>query len=242
MKQVPTIDKIKKLLQHFKQGHIPTLAEHEVNPGLPKGSRENYLYFTLPVCLNFQRNSPALWKSALLTWNDPKTNYLFFPEKIAKTSLEKVQSDLGKHRLALQKNRHTHIWAAISKTLHDQFNDDPREIFKQTNYDVIKLLAMLQTTHKVHFPYLSGPKLSNYWPYILSHYTNLNLINPHEISIIPDTHVIKSTIHLGLTPTGAGSPEVTMVWKVLLKDSGISPVEVHPVLWNWSRNNFLPEV
>ena len=43
------LDKVKLLLDYFDQGLIPTLAQHEVNPGLPIGSRENYLYFTLPV-------------------------------------------------------------------------------------------------------------------------------------------------------------------------------------------------
>ena len=115
--------KVKSLHRAFHEGKIPTLKDHEVYPDNPKDSRENYLYFTLSPSLNFQRNSPVLWKSALATWNDPKTNYLFFPEKVIETPYEKVQMDLVKHKLALQKNKHTSIWVTLCKTLHDKFSD-----------------------------------------------------------------------------------------------------------------------
>lgn len=101
------LEKVKRLIALYEQGLIPTLAQHEVNPGLPRASRENYLYFTLPVCINFQRNSPAMWAAALATWEDPETQYVFSPEKLAETPIEKVRGDLVKHRLALQPNKHT---------------------------------------------------------------------------------------------------------------------------------------
>mgnify|MGYP002398541263 CR=1 FL=1 len=64
----------------------------------------------------------------------------------------------------------------------------------------------------------------------------------HEISIIPDTHVIKSTAVLGLEKENATPERVVEVWKDLLKDSPFTPVELHPILWNWSRNGFMPMV
>ena len=76
------LSRVRRLLELFEAGQIPTLAQHEVHPGVPTGSRENYLYFTLPVCINFQRNSPAMWAAALKTWEDPTTRYVFFPEKL----------------------------------------------------------------------------------------------------------------------------------------------------------------
>ena len=72
------LEKVKRLLEIYEQGLIPTLHQHEVNPSLPPGSRENYLYFTLPVCINFQRSSPAMWAAALATWEDEATRYVFF--------------------------------------------------------------------------------------------------------------------------------------------------------------------
>ena len=236
------LNRILKLHKLYHDGEIPTLAQHEVNPKLPKGSRENYLYFTLPPCINFQRHSPAMWASALKMYEDPKTKYLFFPETVVKTKREKVQKDLLKYKLALQPNKHTDIWIAVAKAFNNYFDNDPRELFKATNWDVTEIQKLIQEEKKKEFPYISGPKMANYWLYILSQYTNAKFRNMQEISIIPDTHVLQCSIHLGLTDASMNSLEVAKVWKELLKDQEVTPVEMHPVLWNWSRNNFLPKV
>jgi hypothetical protein len=183
-----------------------------------------------------------MWAAALKTYEDESTRYTFFPEQLAAVPLEQVRADLGKHRLAIQPNKHTHIWTTIAQTLHDYYDNDPRNILGEANYDAAQLIRLLQVEHRSRFPYLSGPKLSNYWPYILSHYTDATFANAQEISIIPDTHVLQSSAVLGVAPSGATPLEVEAAWKVLLKGSGISPVQVHPVLWNWSRNNFRPSV
>ncbi|MDO8582497.1 MAG: hypothetical protein Q7R63_00680 [bacterium] len=241
MNQKDTLKRVLQLHKSFREGKIPTIKNHEINPGHPKGSRENYLYFTLPPCLNFQRSSPSMWKSAFATWSDPETNYLFYPEKVVTTPYEKVQKDLVKHKLSLQKNKHTNIWVTICKSLHDKFNDDPRKLIKDSNSSVIQIVKYLRE-NKTTFPYLNGPKMSNYWLYILDHYSDLKLIDKNELSIIPDTHVAQCSEHLKITESDASPEQIAFAWKELLKDSSLTPVEMHPVLWNWSRNNFMPEV
>ena len=52
------LEKLKTLKKQFEDGVIPVEHKHEVNPGLPKGSRENYLYFIMTCSLNYQRSSP----------------------------------------------------------------------------------------------------------------------------------------------------------------------------------------
>jgi hypothetical protein len=236
------LDRVLKLHKLFQKGQIPTLAQHEVHPGLPKGSRENYLYFTLPPCINFQRHSPAMWASALKTWEDSKTNYLFYPEKVAEETRVQVQRDLLKHKLALQLNKHTDIWMTVSRAFNKHFKNDPRELLKAGDWDVLGVHRIIQQDMREEFPYISGPKMANYWLYILSHYTDAKFKNMQEISIIPDTHVLQSSLHLGLSTLAMTSVEVAGIWKELLRGSEVPPVEMHPVLWNWSRNNFFPEV
>ena len=111
------LTKVVNLHKLFSDGKIPTLTQHEVNPGLDKGSRLNYIYFTLPVCLNFQRSSPAMWQSVLKTFTDPETNYVFYPEKLVDRSLEDIRASLIKHKLGVQPNKHTDIWIRISTTI-----------------------------------------------------------------------------------------------------------------------------
>jgi hypothetical protein len=236
------LERVCELVAHYQTGTIPRLAQHEVHPGLPRGSRENYLYFTLPVCINFQRSSPAMWAAALKTYQDPATQYVFFPERLAGVDPEVIRADLVKHKLALQPHKHVLIWTTIARTLHDFYRDDPRVVLAEVDYDAGQLIRLLQTTQRDRFPYLGGPKLSNYWPYILSYFTDAAFRNAHLISIIPDTHVIQSSVRLGLVPPGATTHQVEIAWAELLNGSGLSPSELHPVLWNWSRNKFLPAV
>lgn len=236
------IDRVEKIYDLFHQGAIPTLTQHEVNPNLDTSSRLQYIYFTLPVCLNFQRSSPAMWASALKTYDDPETNYLFYPEKVVNHKYEKIQKDLRKHGLSVQPNKNTDIWIKISTTLNEQYNNDPRQIIQEGNSDVEKIISIIQKTRKEDFPYLRGPKLSNYWLHILDKYTDIKLKNKDKISIIPDTHIIQSSIHLGVVSKDAKISEIEKAWFDLLKDSKLSPVDMHAVLWNWSRNNFQPKV
>jgi len=183
-----------------------------------------------------------MWQSALNTYNDPTTNYLFFPEKLVDVSTDQIRSDLVKHKLALQPTKHTHIWTSIAASLNRFYDDDPREVLLESGNDAGRLIHKLQVENRARFPYLCGPKLSNYWPYILMQYTDAELAHTNEISIIPDTHVIQSSKRLGIVSAGASPQQVDRAWRNLLAGSGISPSSVHQVLWNWSRNNFLPEV
>jgi hypothetical protein len=236
------LENVKKLYQLFLAGAVKGPEKHEVNPGLPRGSRENYLYFTLPCCINFQRNSPALWQSALDTYQDPSTNYVFFPEKLVKKEKEEVQKDLAKHKLALQPNKHSSIWINICNTLASHYKSDPKEVLRENNFDISLIIQTLQKDKKHLFPYLGGIKLSNYWLFILSIFTDVEFKNIQEISIIPDVHVIRSTIKLGLAKEGVQPLEVEQIWRQVSKEIGISPVDMHSALWRWSRNNFYPKL
>src|SRR5262249_59028529 len=57
-------------------------THHEVYPRVDRGSRENFLYFTLAAALNVQRASEGLWRSALATYTDPQTRFVFLPEHV----------------------------------------------------------------------------------------------------------------------------------------------------------------
>lgn len=236
------IRKITKLYDLDKQGLIPHLEKHEVHPDLPLSSRENYLYFFLSCSLNFQRNSVALWQSALDTWNDEKTRYVFFPEKVIATPYETFQKDMVKHKLALQKNKHPMIWFTLCKTLFDFYQSDPRILLQKTDYEVEKFVYHLQKEKKKLFPYMSGLKLSNYVLAILSWFTDLKLKDMYNLSIIPDTRIMQATVKLGIADSLPTPQQTVDLWRELLKETQIPPHEMHSILWHWSRNNFKPEV
>jgi hypothetical protein len=235
-------ERILELLRLYQNGGLTGPQIHEVHPGLSLGSRENYLYFTLPCCINYQRSSPALWQSALDTWDDEETRYLFFPERVSEEIVAQICHDMRKHRLAVQTFKHPLIWRTIGRTLFEHYGSDPRAILEEGNYDVPILIRHLQTEKRDRFPYLGGIKLSNYWLFILSRFTDARFLRLEELSIIPDRHIVRSTVRLGLADERVKPQEVEALWRPLLKELGILPTEMHPVLWAWSRGGFVPEV
>lgn len=72
------LDTVYALLEAYKSGRLggEKMPEDE-NPVLEKLSCENYLYFTLPMSLNYQRNSYTLWEGAYKTFMDKDTTDVF---------------------------------------------------------------------------------------------------------------------------------------------------------------------
>jgi hypothetical protein len=234
--------RIQSLHTLFLAGEIPGPQQHELHPDLPRGSRENYLYFTLSCSLNFQRSSPSLWRAAFNTYSDPETRWVFFPELTCKRSHESLAASLGRYSLAVQTNKHPRIWSALTSTLRQYYKSDPREVLAAGDTDVVRVLAIVQKERRDLFPYLGGIKLSNYWLFIISQFTDANLFNLAELSIIPDTHVIKGSLELGVASEGVSAAEVDRLWRPILKKLNIPPAEMHSALWRWSRAGFTPEI
>lgn len=233
------LQKVKRLIDYWERWDIPMEHKHEVNPWLDLWSRENYLYFTLPVSLNFQRSSTAMRKAALDTWEDTETNYLFFPELVVEAEYEKIQADLRKHKLSLQPNKHTQIRTTISKSLFEKHDSDPRKLVSSKKRCVVQIQNYLRENKK-NFPYLNWSKMCDYWMFIMHHYTDIKLQNKHKLSIIPDTHIQQASIVLWVSLTEDKPDMVKEKWFKLLKWTDINPVDLHSMLWNWSRNDFKP--
>jgi hypothetical protein len=214
------------------------------NPGLPKESKENYLYFTLPMALNYQRNSYTLWESANKTYVDSITNFVFNPEIVISKSFEEVQAALIKYKVALQKDKQTQIWIKLCGTIVSRYNGDIRNLFIEFDNDVKKIKEFIQITAKKDFPYLSGMKICNYWLYVITQYTDIKYKNIECLTVAPDTHVIKATHRLGLiNDAELNSSNVQKIvierWVDLFKDTPYIPIDIHTALWLWSRNGFM---
>lgn len=157
-----------------------------------------------------------MWQSALQTRQDPATNYLFYPEQVVQLPFEKIQADLIKHKLALQRNKHTQIWMTLCQTFHQKRNDDPRRLIHANENSVVRIRDELQT-HKKNYPYLNGSKMCDYRMFIMSHYTDIQLQNRHLLSIIPDTHIQQASVVLGLTTPQDGPEQVKEKWFAVLQ-------------------------
>lgn len=169
--------------------------------------------------------------------NDSSTNYLFFPEKIILCSFEKIQSEITKHKLWLQKNKHTQIWIKLCETLHEKWGDDPRNLIQTNESCVIKIRSEL-INNKKRYPYLNWPKMSDYRMFIMSHCTDTKLQNKHMLNIIHDTHIRQASIKLWLNSIIDWPEKVKKKWFLLLEKTWINPVDLHSMLQNRGKNHF----
>jgi hypothetical protein len=215
----------------------------DAHPTLPCDSADCFHYFTLPMALNYQRDSYALWRAATAAYDDPDTRAIFDPKAVVRMSDESLAERLLRHRVALQPVRHPAIWKTLCKAIVKLFDGDIRSLFSSTSGDVATILDLVQRRHKRDFPYLSGPKIANYWLFVIEKYTSATLRGRDVLSIAPDTHVIQASIRLGVVPETIHHrtdyrEAVSQSWRVVLGGSELVPIDVHTALWLWSRSHF----
>ena len=236
-----------RLLDVYQSGALGgERMPEDANPGLAVGSCENALYFTLPMALNYQRSAYALWESAKATWEDAETRDVFVPERVVSMTEEELRQKLLKQRLALQPNRHPAIWRRLCETFAEEFGGDVRQLFERCGNSVVRTREYF-AENKKRLPYLGGEKIMNYWMYVMEQRGNVTWIDREKITVAPDTHVIQSSVRLGLLSDGeAERGDVRALaagrWEQLLKDTGRIPIDFHTPMWLWSRGRFKVEI
>lgn len=232
------------LMDAYHRGLLgQTVMPEDSNPDFTRTDKQFcYAYFSLPMALNYQRNSYKLWESALKTFNDQETRVVFDVNRSSKLTEEKLRALLTKYKLALQPNKHIATWQKISQTVSENWGSFDG-LLKAANFDFLKLKTLIQEKYKKGFPYLSGAKIFNYWAFILNSYCDANMKNSDWIDIAPDTHITKCSVILGVITEAEAEnlskDEISAKWRQALKGSGINPIDMHPPLWFWSRNGFI---
>lgn len=218
----------------------------DANPHLDISSKENFLFFTLPMALNYQRNSYKLWESACQSYNDIETRDIFDPNKVICMPIDTLRDKLLKYNVALQPNKQPLIWLRLCETFSNSFFGDVRLFFSSNDYRVYEIKQYM-INNKKSFPYLSGEKIMNYWLYVMSNYTSSKFSDRENISIAPDTHVLQSSVKLGIIKQSDLKrndirEHTSKCWKSLCEHTDFLPIDLHTPLWLWSRNNFQCEL
>ncbi len=235
---------ILKILAAYKEGRLGgEYMPEDARPMLGKEDESLYCYLTLPMALNYQRNSYALWEAALKTWNDAETAWVFQPQAVVDASTDELQRCLLKHKVALQPNKHPQTWHRICTALCGHVGGSIKNLVAHNGYSVAQMKAWL-VNHKSSVPYLGGPKIGNYWMYVLEQYTDVKCVDREAISVAPDTHIIQASEKLGMiTAAERDLPNVAAMvaarWENVLLPLGFVPIDVHTPLWLWSRGGFV---
>ena len=236
---------VDKLIKLYNEGVLggENMPEQE-NPALDIGSKENYLYFTLPMALNYQRNSYVLWECANRLY--AKHPELFDCGTVVKISDNKLREILVEYKVALQPNKQPIIWKTLCRTFNNDFNGDVRLFFQKMDYKVENIEKYI-LEHKKDFPYLGGNKIRNYWLYVMEQYTDAKFVDRENISVAPDTHVVQASERLGvITKEELSLSNVQLLvaerWKEILSETDYDPIDIHTPMRLWSRGKFQIEV
>lgn len=216
------------------------------NPYLDKDSKENYMYFTLPMALNYQRNSYVLWECANRMHADETARSVFDSKAVCNMDEEILRDYLVNYKVALQPNKQPVIWKTLCETIENTLDGDIRNLFLYNDFSVKKVKDCIQS-HKKEFPYLGGNKICNYWLYVLEQYTDIRFVDRENITVAPDTHVVQASTRLGvISEEEAGYSNVQELladrWAELLKGTELVPIDVHTPMWLWSRGKFEVEI
>lgn len=230
-----------KLHKAYLDGQLGDQTMPEDTHPTFKNMEEKLAFFTLPMALNYQRDSYKLWDAATDTFDDSSTKVVFNISQIANMTQDELRPLLQVYKVALQPNKHTDTWYRICNTISENWGS-LSQMLEYVNYDFLHLQKLVQITHKKGFPYLSGPKIFHYWSYILGEYGEIKLTNKDFIQIAPDTHVIQCSIRLGIITESQSKKlskdEISEIWRSVLDETNLSPIDMHSPLWFWSRNNF----
>lgn len=243
MEEYTILENCKKLLKAYEKWLLwyMKMPEDE-HPIFSTNEKEARLcYFTLPMALNYQRNSYKLWEATLQTWEDETTRNVFDVKACTKMDEEELRMKLLKYKVALQPNKHIQTWKKIAETVSMNWWSISR-LFEAVEYDFLLLQKVIQKEYKSWFPYLSGPKIFHYRSSIIQRYGGIELRNSEFIEIAPDTHVTQCSVKLGVISEeeakSLAKEELSKRRREVLKGSWINPIDMHSPLWFWSRNNF----
>ncbi|MBD5543551.1 MAG: hypothetical protein HDR01_04710 [Lachnospiraceae bacterium] len=239
--------KVNKLIQMHQEGYLggEKMPEDE-NPHLNKNSEQNYIYFTLPMSLNYQRNSYVLWECANRMYADKNAKIVFNCREVCAMPEEFLRQYLVRYKVALQPNKQPLIWKRLCETIENKLDGDIRNLFSMNEFSVKKIKEYIQSNKKA-FPYLGGNKIVNYWLYVLEQYTDIEFIDRENITVAPDTHVIQASQRLGVISheeSKLSNVQIILAarWKELLEGTDLKPIDVHTPMWLWSRGKFKVDI
>lgn len=239
------LSKVEKLRQAYRDGLLggEKMPEDE-NPQLERGSRESYLYFTLPMALNYQRNSYKLWECANAMYREHPE--VFDTARVVQMTGEELQEILVHYKVALQQNKQPQIWRRLCQTMEEELDGDIRNLFIRNEYSVERIKKHI-AENKKRYPYLGGIKICNYWLYVLEQYTDCTFTDRANITVAPDTHVVQASKKIGIISEAESMQAnvqslVAERWSELLLGTGLIPTDIHTPMWLWSRGKFQVEI
>lgn len=213
------------------------------------GSYEHIMFITFTVSIDYMRDAAQLWDSARRTWEDEETRWVFYPDKVAKRTMDmnepaELVNALAKHKLSKRRDKDAKkIWGPVALSFNRLFEGDPRKLFADLSYDALEIYCQMckRNSYHKHFPYLSGPKILPLWIRMLHTEAGIKFKNLDEVPLPMDIHVARSTITTGcLVGRFEGkfndfAVKAQEAWREACQHTKYYPLQLDEPLWNLSR-------
>ena len=260
---VVDVDRARELADHLQQAFLPSgggiFGEHQMPEdilpkGISVGSREQLLFVTLTVSVDYMRDASELWRAARDAWADADTRYLFEPRDVVAAGYQQVERDLKATALSRKTKRDALAWHTIAKTLATKWNGDPRSFLEDCDFHAPTILSRLRRDNhdegnrrRPDFPLLKGKKIGPLWVRMLRDNIGIDLSGLADVPIPVDVHVLRATLCSGVIHGRfVGSLEgvfeqVRRVWRdaargeTLPDGRSMVALDVDEALWTLSR-------
>jgi hypothetical protein len=210
------------------------MPEYQLPRNLAAGSREHALYLTYVISIDYMTDAEKLWSKA-------RGAYELYPERftpgkistVSERTLEAFLRRLG----ARYAPSAVKTWKKISTILTEKYGGDPRNItLEPLTIDEIK-------DRLSGFPYLRGPKLSNFYIRVMGE-TGLFKVKDLDMLDIPvDKQIARFTVYTGVLKLDSGKFQgcvnddpfrsiIQRIWREAAKAINTSPWRLDEPMWN----------
>lgn len=173
---------------------------------VPRGSLAHYLFITLTVSIDYQRDAIELWENSRKTYEDPTTQYLFDPQSLHETAPGKIIEDMKKYGLSRKAQKDAYIWRTVGVTFYKKWMGNPENFLTDCQWDAPTILSRLKSDNHLQnersvpdYPYLRGSKIGPLWVRMLRDNVGASgLKNLNQVPIPVDIHVARATLALGV--------------------------------------------
>jgi len=234
-------------------GHTE-MPEDILPTGVSSGSLEHLLFITLTVAIDYQRDAIGLWRSSRVTFEDPRTRYLFDPQALHEAAFSKIIADMQRHGLSKKPERDARTWQTIGVTFFKKWSGNPRRLLADAGWDAPTVLKRLRRdTHTQRgravpdFPFLRGPKIGPLWLRMLRDNVGIaDLKVMDQVPIPVDIHVARASLCLGVVKGRFNGPlpelfeHIRSAWFQSVKglhvrDRAMIALDMDEPLWHMSK-------
>ena len=166
-----------------------SMPEYILPRNLVKGSREHALYLTYVISVDYMTDAEKLWRNS-------RGAYELYPERFKPENIatmgERTLRAFVRRLGARFSTTGASTWKKISSILLNKYDGDPRNLTSQP-------LTIEEVKEKIKdFPYLRGPKLTNFYIRAMSETGLFKVTNLEELDIPVDKQVARFSMYTGV--------------------------------------------